>query len=220
MGLTMQRLDPLAKPRPAVLAEIVRTLAETRRARSLSSFETERIVDTLWQDFRFAIRLLLDKPGFALTVVLMLGLGIGASTAIFSLAYNVLLRQLPFHDPGRLVWVWSVRPDRDDAPFTLPEFMDYRDQNQSFETLAAFATWNPILSGSGDSERLQGMRISATTFQMLGIAAAVGRTLLPSDDDPKSDRVAVLGYAVWQRLFGGDASVVGTRVTLNGDGYT
>jgi putative ABC transport system permease protein len=177
-------------------------------------------METLWQDLRYAFRVLLNKPGFTLAVVLMLGIGIGASTAIFSLAYNVLLRQLPFQDPDQLVWVWSVRTDRDDAPFTLPEFIDYRDENQSFETLAAIATWNPILSGSGDAARLQGMRISATAFQMLGVAPAVGRTLLPSDDDPKSERVVVLGHSLWQRRFGGDASVVGTRLTLNGDAYT
>ncbi len=177
-------------------------------------------METLWQDLRYAFRVLLNQPGFTVMVVLMLGVGIGASTAIFSLAYNVLIRQLPFQEPDRLMWVWSVRTDRDDAPFTLPEFIDYRDENQSLEALAAIATWNPILSGSGDAERLHGMRVSANAFQMLGVAPAVGRTLLPSDDDPKSERVVVLGHALWQRRFGGHASVTGTRLTLNGDAYT
>ena len=183
--------------------------------------DTHRVnlIENLIQDVRYGLRLLVKNPGFTLAVVLLLGGGIGASTAIFSLAYNVLLRQLPFREPARLVWVWSVRTDRDDAPFSLPEFIDYRDENQSFDTLAAFATWNPVLSGSGDAERLQGMRISATAFQMLGVAPAVGRILLPGDDDPKSERVVVLGYSLWQRRFGGDASVVGTRLTLNGDAY-
>lgn len=177
-------------------------------------------METIWQDVRYGMRGLARRPRFTLAVVLMLGVGIGVSTALFSLAYNVLLRQLPFEQADRLVWVWSVRTDRDDAPFTLPEFLDYRDENQSLEGLAAFAAWNPILSGAGDAERLQGMRISAHAFQMLGVTPAAGRTLLPSDDDPKSERVVVLGHSLWHRRFGGDAGVAGTRLTLNGDAYT
>jgi putative ABC transport system permease protein len=177
-------------------------------------------METLWQDVKYGARTLLRSPGFTLVAILTLALGIGASAAIFSFAYNVLLRQLPFQEPDRLVWVWSVRTDRDDAPFTLPEFIDYRDQNESFETLAGIATWNPVLSGTGAAERLQGMRISASAFQMLGVTPAVGRILLPSDDDANSERVAVLGHSLWQRRFGGDTKVAGTRLTLNGDTYT
>lgn len=216
-----QRLaaDILGAERP-VASHIPEKLRPSPDPPQLAAPSRGGFMSGILQDLRYAFRMLAKNPGFTAVAVLTLALGIGASTAIFSLAYNVLLRQLPFQEPDQLVWVWSVRTDRDDAPFTLPEFIDYRDENQSFETLAAIATWNPILSGSGDAERLQGMRISATAFQMLGVAPAAGRTLLPGDDDPKSDRVVVLGHSLWQRRFGGDASVLGTRLTLNGDAYT
>src|SRR5215470_4287046 len=94
---------------------------------------------TLWQDLRYGARILLRKPGFASIAILTLGLGIGANTAIFSLVNSVLLRQLPFRDPSRLVWVWATRTDRDKAFYSIPNFIDTRERNQSLAQIAGFA---------------------------------------------------------------------------------
>ena len=176
-------------------------------------------METLWQDLRYAARQLLRSPGFTAVAVLTLALGIGANTAIFSVVNAVLLRGLPFKDPDRLVWVWSVRTERNDAPFTLPEYIEYRDQTQTMEQLAALATWNGSLTGRGDAERLQGTRVSANVFQLLGVEAALGRTLLPADDDPGAPRVVVLAHALWQRRFGADPGLIGQKLILNGESH-
>ena len=174
---------------------------------------------TLMQDLRYGLRVLLKNPGFMAVAILTLALGIGFNTAIFSMVNSVLLRQLPFQNPEQLVWIWATRIDRDKAFFSIPNFIDYRDQNQSLEQMAAFANWGANLTDGGNPERLQGVRVTSNAFQMLGIGAAVGRTLLPEDDQPTSQRVAVMTYGLWQRRFGGDQSVIGKRLTLNGDGY-
>ncbi len=176
-------------------------------------------METLWQDLKYGARQLLRNPGFTSVAVLTLALGIGANSAIFSIVHAVLLRDLPFREPDRLVWVWSVRPDRNDAPFTLPEYIDYRDQTRTLDQLAAIATWNASLTGHGDAERFQGMRVSANAYQLLGIGAALGRTLVPADDDPGAPRVVVLSHALWQRRFGADPGLIGQKLILNGDSY-
>jgi putative ABC transport system permease protein len=174
----------------------------------------------LLQDLRYAARMLLQKPGFTAVAVLALALGIGGNTAIFSLVNSILLRQLPFRQPEQLVWVSSRRPDSGKRPFSLPDFIDYRDQNQGLAGIAAFVNWSANLTDRGDPERLQGMRISANAFQLLGVEAMVGRALLPADDTPGQQHVVVLSYGLWQRRFGADPQLLGQTLTLNGAGYT
>jgi len=174
----------------------------------------------LLQDVRYGARMLLKQPGFTLIAVVMLGLGLGANTAIFSLVNNVLLRQLPFRRPEELVWVSSRRSDPGKNPFTLPDFIDYRDQNQSLAGIAAYANWSANVTGTGEPERLQGLRISANAFQMLGVEAFAGRALLPEDDTPGRQLVVVLSYSLWQRRFGADQQIVGKTMAINGAGYT
>src|SRR5262245_28885644 len=118
-------------------------------------------MQSLGRDLRYAWRVLGRQPSFVGGAVLTLALSIGASTAIFSVVDAVLLRPLPFPAPERLAWVFSVRPERSDAPFSLPEFLDYRRTTRTFEDLAAVANWSATLTGRGDAERLQGLRISA-----------------------------------------------------------
>ena len=178
------------------------------------------MLETLWQDCRYGVRVLRRNPGFTTVAVLTLALGIGANTAIFTMVNAVLLRQLPFRNPDRLVWIWSVRPESDSRSFTLPEFIDYRDQNQTFDQLAAFGTWNANLTDAGGAERIQGTRVSANLFQLLGVEALHGRILLPEDDRPGNQHVVVLSYGLWRRRFGADAGVIGKTLTLNGDTYT
>jgi predicted permease len=178
------------------------------------------MIEMLLQDLRYAARRLLQKPGFTAVAVLALALGIGGNTAIFSLVNSILLRQLPFRQPEQLVWVFSRRPDSGKRPFNLPDFIDYRDQNQGLVGIAAFANWSANLTDRGDPERLQGLRISANAFQMLGVDAMAGRTFFPADDMPGEQRVVVLSYGLWQGRFGADPQLVGKTLTLNGAGYT
>jgi predicted permease len=176
-------------------------------------------MDALLLDLRYAMRSLLRTRGFALGAVIVLALGIGANTAIFSLVNALLLRPLPFHDPDRLAWVWSSRVDRDKAFFSIPNFLDARRQSRSFERMIAFANWGANLTGAGDPERLQGVRILPEAFEMLGVRPAVGRILNAADAGPDAPRAVVLGYGLWRRRFGADRGIVGRTVSLNGDAH-
>jgi predicted permease len=178
------------------------------------------VMATLMQDLRYGCRVLLKNPGFTLVAILTLGLGIGFNTAIFSIVNAVLLRQLPFRNPEQLVWIWATRIDRDKAFFSIPNFKDFRDQNQTLEQMAAYANWGANLTDGGEPERLQGARVTANAFEMLGMGAAVGRTLLIDDEKAEGQRSLVMTYGLWQRRFGADRSVVGRKLTLNGDAYT
>ncbi|HEX8140384.1 MAG TPA: ABC transporter permease [Pyrinomonadaceae bacterium] len=175
---------------------------------------------TLIQDLRYSLRMLLKRPGLSLVAVLTLALGIGANTAIFSVVNAVLLRPLPFRNPEQLVWVWSTRTDRDKAFFSIPNFTDTRDQNRTLDQMAAYANWGANLTDGGEAERLQGVRLTPNALQMLGVEAALGRTLMPEDGASASQRVVVLGYGLWQRRFGSDSSLLGRTLTLNGEAYT
>lgn len=173
-----------------------------------------------WSAIRQSLRTLLKRPAFLAVSVLTLGLGIGASTAIFSVVNAILLRQLPFTHAERAVWITGVRPQRSDAPFSLPDFLDYRDHVSALASLSAVGNWSANLTGQGNAEQINGVRVSANLFQTLGASAALGRTLQPDDDVPGSPRVAVMTNGLWQRRFGGDRSMIGKPLMLNGTSYT
>ena len=177
-------------------------------------------METLIQDIRFAVRLLIKNRTFSAVVVLTLAVGIGANTAIFSLVNAVLLRQLSYKNPDQLVWIWSNRTDRDKSVFSLPDFMDYRDQNRTLEQISGFATWSANLVNVGEPERVFGVRSSANIFQTLGVDAVIGRTLLNEDDNPSSPRVVVLSHGFWNRRFGMRSDVLGNQLNLNDENYT
>ena len=176
-------------------------------------------MDALWKDLSVAIRQFRLRPGFALAVISTLSLAIGANIAVFSVVNAVLFRALPFTAPQRLVWIASVRADNPAAPFTLPEFMDYRSQTRTLSGLAAYADWRASLAGDEITEGLQGARMSANSFEVLGLSPSAGRLLRESDDRPESPKVAVLSYRLSQRQFGGSANAVGRSVRLNGESY-
>ena len=171
-------------------------------------------------DLRQAIRLLRQSPAFTTVCVLALAVGIGANTAIFSMVNAVLLRDLQFKAPEELVWIWSTRPDRDKAFFSIPNFLNYREQMRSVQEITAFAHWGANLTEGSNPERLAGVRVTTNAFQMLGIDAAAGRCLLPEDGTPTAQRTVLLSNALWQRRFAGERGVVGKSITLNGDSYT
>jgi predicted permease len=174
----------------------------------------------LLQDLRYGARMLLKSPGFTLIAVITLALGIGANTAIFSLVNSILLRQLAFRQPEQLVWVDSRRIASGKYSFTLPDFIDYRDENQSLSGIAAYTPWSANLTDQGEPEQLQGLRISANAFELLGVEAVAGRVLATGDDAPGQQHVAVLSYGLWRRRFGADPQLVGKKLTLNGASYT
>jgi putative ABC transport system permease protein len=174
----------------------------------------------LLDDIRIAVRQHVRQRGFALTVVFTLGLAVGATTAVFSIVNAVLVRGLPFDDPQRLFWVSSIRNDNPSAPFTLPEYMDYRRDSQTLSGLAAYANWSASLAGDGAAERLTGARMSANAFDVLGVAPVAGRLFTDADDDAAAARVVVLSYRLWQRRFGGAMDAIGAPIRINGEAYT
>jgi putative ABC transport system permease protein len=168
---------------------------------------------------RVAQRQQLRRPAFAATVVSTLALAIGGTTAVFSVVNAVLVRALPFRSSGELVWVASVRPDNPSAPFTLPEYMDYRGRVRSLSGLAAYASWSASLAGDELTERLQGARISANAFEVLGAHASAGRLLQESDDRPDAPKVVVISRRLWLRRFAGSPGVVGSAVRINAEPF-
>ena len=166
-------------------------------------------------DVRGAARLHARRPRFALAAVAVLGAAIGAALAVFSLVRAVILRDLPFAEPDRLVWMYNARTERDRAPFSIPDLDDYRSANTTLAGLAVFTNWTANLTGAGDAERLEGTRVSGDFFALLGAQPLLGRVIEPRDA-ASVERVVVLTYGLWVRRFGGDPAVVGSRVILNG----
>ncbi|HKU72377.1 MAG TPA: ABC transporter permease [Pyrinomonadaceae bacterium] len=182
---------------------------------------TNLLADFL-NDLRYAIRMQRKNPGFTIVAVIALALGIGPNTAIFSVVNTVLLRRLPYKDPDRLVMVWEEATKAgypQDTP-AAANFIDWRDQNQVFEGMAATDYTSFNLTGSGEPERLEGRRVSTNLFPLLGVEPQVGRVFTAAEDRPGSERVVVLSHGLWQRRFGGDPGIVGKTLTLNGAGYT
>jgi putative ABC transport system permease protein len=176
-------------------------------------------MDTLWQDLRYSFRMLLKSPGFTAVAILALALGIGANTAIFSVVNAVLLRPLPYKDPNRLTILWEKAATQDTS-VSYPNFQDWRDQNQSFEEIAAFRRASFNLTGAGEPERLAARMASASFFSMLGSKPFRGTDFPASEDKVGGQKVAVLSYGFWQRRFGSDESIVGKQLTLNNQSYT
>jgi len=173
-------------------------------------------LESLMKDVRFAARSLRKNPGFAAVAILTLALGIGANTAIFSVLNGVLLRPLPYPQPDRLYWIWDSQKQLAQAPSSGVEFLAYREQNKTFEQIAAIRTLNFNLTGMGDPERVRGIIVSADYFDMLGVHPTLGRNFSDADDKQGAVRVALLTNGFWQRQFGGDPAVVGKTLTLDG----
>jgi putative ABC transport system permease protein len=174
-------------------------------------------MDTLLRDIRYGVRGLLKRPGFTAVALIALALGIGANTAIFSLVNAVLLQPLPFKEPDRLVWMWgNIRQGGNRASVSPLDFLDYRQQNTTFEQFAALSSLPINLTGNGEPERLTSASVSGNYFDALGVKPALGRTFGPDNEKPGNDQVTVLSYALWQRRFGGDADIVNKTVVLDG----
>jgi predicted permease len=179
------------------------------------------MVETFFQDIRYALRGLRKNPGFAIVCVLTLALGIGANAAMFTVINAVLLRPVPgVANPGELVILERLQKNNPDFAFGYPDYLDYRDQNQSFAGLAARCR-TALTLHHGTTERIVGELVSGNYFSVLGVNPALGR--LVAAEDVQTDReapVAVLSYGIWQRVFGSDPEIAGKNILLNGHSFT
>ncbi|HET6975489.1 MAG TPA: ABC transporter permease [Pyrinomonadaceae bacterium] len=178
-------------------------------------------METIFTDVRYAVRSLLKRPGFSLIVVLTLALGIGANAAVFSVINAVLLRPLPYRDVDRVVTLWQ---NNTKSGISLNEvspanFIDWKEQSRSFETLAGIEPSGFTLVGDGEPERFSTWLVTSGFFQVAGTDALLGRTFTDEDYQPGNNRVIVLAHGLWQRRFGGDPTIIGRKLTLNGQPF-
>lgn len=179
------------------------------------------MIETLWQDIRYAARGLVKHRTFTIVAIVTLALGIGANTAIFSVVNELLLRPLPYLDAERLVMLWEVTPEgRHQNTTSRINFRGWRDQNASFENMAAFTDQRLNLTGVGDAEEVTVQLATPSLFNVLGVQPLLGRTLTEADGDDKAPNVVILRYDFWQRRFGGDPQLVGKPIQLNGTPFT
>jgi len=185
------------------------TKAECRDAVGVSFLET------LLQDVRHSVRAMLRTPVFTLTAIIVLALGIGATTAIFSVVDAVLLRPLAYRDSGRLVTILMYG----DGPVSAGNYIDWRDQSRSFTTMSAAEYWSPNLTGIDSPEHIPGLKVTQDLFPMLGIKPLLGRLFLEGEDKKGADREVILSHRLWQRRFSSEPSVLGKPIALDGDAY-
>jgi putative ABC transport system permease protein len=174
-------------------------------------------------DLRYGCRMLLKSPGFTLVATLTLALAMGATTTIFSAVNAVLLRKLPFADPGRLVLLWGEERQRgiQRSQVCFPDVQEWLNENQVFEDVAAYTgSWMPVLSTASGAEQLSGARVSDRFFGVMKTQALIGRTFLPGEELEHGGDVAVLSYSLWERSFGKDPATVGRKITLDGRPYS
>jgi putative ABC transport system permease protein len=172
-------------------------------------------LETLIQDVRHGVRTLLRAPVFTAVTVVVLALGIGGNTAIFSIVDAVLLRPLAYRDSGRLATILMNGED----PVSVANYIDWRDQSHSFAALGAADYWSPNLTGADSPEHVVGLKVTQGLFPMLGIEPALGRLFVAGEDKDGADREVILSYRLWQRRFSGDRNVLGRPIVLDGNGY-
>jgi putative ABC transport system permease protein len=177
-------------------------------------------METVFQDIRYAWRQLRKTPGFAGAAVLILGLGIGGTTAIFSTLRPILLEPLPYPHANRIMMIWYRGEDGSRYPQTFHTYRELSERSRSFEALSVMKPWQPTLSGADHPERLDGQQVSAGYFRTLGVMPALGRDLLPSDDLHNGPKVVILSNGLWRRRFGGDSTMVGREIKLDDANYT
>jgi len=185
--------------------------AETTSAGSIVSFES------VWRDIRFALRSLLKAPGFTVIAILVIAVGIGANTAVFSVIDTVLLKPLTYPDPQSLVHLMNTGDQGDFPGANVPKFNIWHQQTGIFQQVAAYDSGGAglNLTGSDKPEQVQGVHVSADYFSILGAPVIAGRTFTGAEDSPHGGNVVVLSYGLWKRRFGGNRDIVGNKIQLN-----
>jgi len=180
-------------------------------------------MNTLWQDLRYGLRVMLRSPGFTAVAIICIALGVGVTTTMFSAVNGILVRALPFQNASELVALHARNRDRDifGSGVSWADYAVWREENHTFAELGLWASGFPTLSGpEGDVERVEGAEVSANLIALLGVAPFAGRTFLPGEEQRGSDEVVVLSYGLWQRRYGGDPAVLGRAVQINGRART
>ncbi|HMD08899.1 MAG TPA: ABC transporter permease [Candidatus Acidoferrum sp.] len=179
----------------------------------------------LFSDLQLGFRILLRNPGFAVTAILLLALGIGANTAIFSVVNAVLLRPLPYQDSSRIMQIWHVPPAKSFPGMTLfsvspANYLDWQTQNHSFEGMSAYGGARYNVGGKERPEAIQAATVAPSFFSILRVQPLLGRGFTPDDDRPGQGHVVVLGNALWRERYGADPAVVGQKIVLDGETYS
>jgi putative ABC transport system permease protein len=177
-------------------------------------------VGALIRDVRFALRFLRKEPAFTAVAVLTLALGIGANSAIFSVVNALLLRPLPMKEPARLVLVRDVQAVAGQTPASYPEYLDWKARGSAFQELGTYFNTTFPLTGAGEPEQLRAMRMSTSMLSMLGLSPPLGRDFRPEEEQPESERVAMISRSLWHRRFGGSPEVIGRKILLGGDPFS
>ena len=181
------------------------------------SKKLDQFIDTTRQDVRFSLRQISRRPGFSALVALTLAVGIGGSTAIFSVLKGVVLRDLPYPEPERLVAVWETQGEvLSHQPFSGPDYFDVREQSRTLLEVGALGVRWFNLGGDGQPIRIRGARCTASLLQVLGVQPLQGRLFVEEEDAEGNDHVVILGHGIWQGHFGGEPNVVGRLVPVNG----
>jgi putative ABC transport system permease protein len=218
--LTEQNIRRGMTPEEALRSARVRLGGMTQLRETYRELGGLPVIETFFEDVRYALRTLRKSPGFTLVCVLTLGLGIGASTAIFSVVNGVLLRPLPYPNNGRLVRIEERHPGESAANFTYASYLDIEYESKSLESISAFRPWSFNLAGEGEPEQVSGALVSATFFSALGSKPFLGRTIRAEDDQPGGDNyVVVLSYALWQSRFGSDHGIIGRMLRVSAENY-
>ncbi|HYY56582.1 MAG TPA: ABC transporter permease [Pyrinomonadaceae bacterium] len=178
----------------------------------------------LWQDFRYGLRILLKRPGFTTVAVMALALGVGATSAVFSIVNAVLLHTLAIEEPERVMMLWENNQARNhpEVEVSYPNYVSWREENHVFEEVAALPSVNfdMTLTGTGEPQQVEATTVSANFFSLLGSRAAVGRTFLPEDEKAGAPTVVVLSNGLWKRRFGSDPKVLGQKLEVEGESAT
>ena len=172
------------------------------------------------QDLHYALRQLRKNPGFACTAILILGLGIGATTAIFSAVNPILFEPLPYPHAGRIMMIWYAGEDGSRIPQTFHTYRELAERNRSFETIAVVKPWQPTLTGADQPERFDGQQVSADYFRTLGVSPAMGRDFQAADDLFHGPQVVILSNRTWRSHFAADSAIIGREIKLDDDNYT
>ncbi|HYK19989.1 MAG TPA: ABC transporter permease, partial [Pyrinomonadaceae bacterium] len=172
------------------------------------------------QDLVYGLRWLRKNPGFAVLAVLMLSVGIGVNTAMFSVINAVLLEPLPYPEADRIVWMNESGPEVANRHVSYPNFLDWRERNHVFEAMSTFRGFSANLTGSGAAENLEARIVSADYFRVMGATPMLGRDFTAEDDKPGAPAVTIISYRFWQQHFGGDQNIVGKELMLDGQAHT
>ncbi|MGC1168399.1 MAG: ABC transporter permease, partial [Candidatus Acidiferrales bacterium] len=177
-------------------------------------------MESLIQDLKYAVRMLVKSPGFTAIAILTLALGIGANSALFSVVNGVLLRPLPYAQPDRLVVLSEKTANFESSSISYPNFLDWQRSNSAFASIAAYRSDDFNITGRGEAERVRVGMISADFFEILGVSPVRGRLFATQEDRLGGAPVVLISAGLWQRKFGSAPDIIGKTIIMNGDGYT